>query len=74
MTGDETEYLQPVVGLQPTQHFKPLGSSWAGSLLLFLVVSLVIVELLYSFSFVGLRYINRYKELVSIITIIVAAQ
>lgn len=70
MTGDETEYLQPVVGLQPTQHFKQLGSSWAGSLLLFLVVSLVIVELLYSFSFVS--YINRYKKIVSIIMIIVA--
>uniref|UniRef100_A0A1B6ELE6 Transmembrane protein 192 n=1 Tax=Cuerna arida TaxID=1464854 RepID=A0A1B6ELE6_9HEMI len=38
MNGDETEYLQPVLGVLPTQRFKPLNSSWVGALLLFLVI------------------------------------
>jgi len=37
MVGDETEYLQPVLGVQPTQRFNPLNSSWVALLLLFLV-------------------------------------
>ncbi|XP_054262416.1 transmembrane protein 192-like [Macrosteles quadrilineatus] len=38
MIGDETEYLQPVLGTLPSQRFKPMKSRWVAALLLILIV------------------------------------
>jgi len=38
MMGDETEYLQPVLGTLPSQRFKPLKSTWVAALLILLIV------------------------------------
>lgn len=38
MINDETEYLQPVLGLPSTQRFRPLNSIWYTGLLLILAV------------------------------------